>query len=613
MSQGPLPGQIIPAITGTAVSTDPGNGDGNPYGVGFVPAGFPGGGALHPGDLLVDNFNSNSGFQGTGTTIVRVDANQHVSTFFNGKKGLGLTTALGFLSRGYVVVGNFPSTDGTTATSTPGSLLILDKNGKKVFTISGSYVDGPWDMTIDDKGATADLYVSNALSGTVVRIELSVPKSGSGFVVTDHDTIASGYVHHGDPVGFVQGPTGLVYEKSTDTLLVASTGDNKVYAVSDAGTRETSGGKGSVFYQDNAHLRGPLGMIEAPNGDFIVANSDLDNADATQTSEYVEFNSKGFIGQYSVDASPGGAFGLAVKTVGEISTFAAVDDNVNTINFWNVESPGGDPTDGVPFTGENGQIIPQITGVTFNTNSPAGDTNPYGVAFVPANIAPGGFLHPGNILVSNFNSGSGLQGTGNTVMRINSAGQVSTFYKGHGLGLTTALDVLRRGYVVVGNLPSTDGSAATAKAGSLLILNDQGQLVFTLTSKKYIDGPWDMTVVDHGATATLFVSNVLSGTISRIILSVPTSGVGFHVLSETQIASGYAHRADSAAFVVGPTGLAYDPRATTSSSPPPTTTPSTSFRLPRIRPLTTAKARSSTRTTPTCAARSAWCCSPTGT
>jgi len=56
------------------VSTVPANGDGNPYGVAFVPDGFPAGGKVSPGDILVSNFNSNSGLQGTGTTIVAVPA-----------------------------------------------------------------------------------------------------------------------------------------------------------------------------------------------------------------------------------------------------------------------------------------------------------------------------------------------------------------------------------------------------------------------------------------------------------------------------------------------------------------------------------------------------------
>src|ERR1700746_3703555 len=54
------------------VSTVPANGDGNPYGVAFVPPGFPAGGMINPGDILVSNFNASSGLQGTGTTIVDV-------------------------------------------------------------------------------------------------------------------------------------------------------------------------------------------------------------------------------------------------------------------------------------------------------------------------------------------------------------------------------------------------------------------------------------------------------------------------------------------------------------------------------------------------------------
>ena len=56
------------------VSTVASNGDQNPYGVAFVPHGFPAGGPLSPGDILVSNFNNagtspTGNIQGTGTTI----------------------------------------------------------------------------------------------------------------------------------------------------------------------------------------------------------------------------------------------------------------------------------------------------------------------------------------------------------------------------------------------------------------------------------------------------------------------------------------------------------------------------------------------------------------
>jgi len=59
---------------------------------------------------------------------------------------------------------------------------------------------------------------------------------------------------------------------------------------------------------------------------------------------------------------------------------------------------------------------------------------------------------------------------------------------------------------------------------------------------------------DH---AKVFVSNVLNGTVVRIDLSLPDSKT-ITVNAITQIASGYKHRTDPNALVVGPTGLFYD-------------------------------------------------------
>ena len=68
-----------------------------------------------------------------------------------------------------------------------------------------------------------------------------------------------------------------------------------------------------MVYQDDAHLRGPLGLVLAPNGDLITANGDAVNPDPTQTSELVEFTPEGkFVGQFSIDPTAGAAFGLAV-------------------------------------------------------------------------------------------------------------------------------------------------------------------------------------------------------------------------------------------------------------------------------------------------------------
>jgi hypothetical protein len=321
-----------------AVSTVPANGDVNPYGVAFVPLGFPAGGAINPGDILVSNFNNNMNLQGTGTTIVTVPTNAPVGLFFQGTAPLGLTTALNILRAGFVLVGNFPSSDGMCGTAQPGSVLVIDKNGTQVGSISGPSINGPWDSALFDQGSKAKVFVANALSGTIVRLDLLVDSTG----VTVHSTtqIASGYLHNCDAVTFVDAPTGLVYDPEDDVLYVASTADNAVYAVSDAGGRNHDGGAGKVIYKDPAHLHGALGMTMAPNGHLLVTNNDAINVDPKQPSEIVEFTDEGkFVKEISVDPATGGAFGLSVETRGDIARLAAVDDNTNLFLIWTLRLP----------------------------------------------------------------------------------------------------------------------------------------------------------------------------------------------------------------------------------------------------------------------------------
>ncbi len=332
-------GEILPNLPATptfSANTVPANGDVNPYGVAFVPEGFPGGGPLHPGDIVVSNFNANSNLQGTGTTIVSISPTGKQTLFFQGPKGLGLSTALGVLKDGFVVVGSVPTRDGTFHTVQQGSLLILDRFGFTVANLSnGALLDGPWDLAVNDQGNTAQVFVSDVLSGTVTRIDLRV--TPFSVTVTGATQIASGFLHRGDPVALVIGPTGLAFNKSQDVLYVASTGDNAIYAIPHASTRTTDAGTGSLVYQDPKHLHGPLGLIQAPNGDLLTTNGDAINPDPKHQSEIVEFTPDGhFIAQRSVDPVAGAAFGLALGTFNNQTRFAAVDDNFNVLDVWNV-------------------------------------------------------------------------------------------------------------------------------------------------------------------------------------------------------------------------------------------------------------------------------------
>ena len=322
------------------VSTVPSNEDLNPYGVAVVPDGFPRSGVLNPGDILVSSFNNGNNLQGTGSTIVQIQPNGGASTFFRGFNTpigqLGLTTALGVLREGFVLVGNLPTPDGTCAAiNAPGSLLVIDRNGRQIDSlVNPTLLNGPWDLTVHDEGSLATVFVSNVLSGTVVRLILRV--SHGGIQVQSATQIASGYVHRCDPAALVVGPTGLAYDAARDVLYVASTGDNEIFAIANAGTTDTDSGMGTLVYQDNTHLHGPLHLVLAPNGNLLASQGDAVNADAAQPSEIVEFTkTRQFVAQFSVDSSgQGGAFGFALKAVDTDFRLAAVDDVNNTLEIW---------------------------------------------------------------------------------------------------------------------------------------------------------------------------------------------------------------------------------------------------------------------------------------
>jgi len=318
-----------------SVSTVPTNGDVNPYGVAFIQNNFlAGNGPLQHGDILVSNFNNKNNLQGTGTTIVRIPAAGAPSLFFQGTAPLGLSTGLGTLQYGFVLVANLPTLDGTSATAARGSLLVINNQGKLIQTFTSTQINGPWDMTVADNGDRASVYIANALDGTISRIDFAVTLSG--LTKLDHYTIASGFRHQPDPAALFDAPTGLVYDRNDDRLFIASTLDNAVFVVHQASKRTTSDGPGDIVYTDNTQLHGALAMAEAPNGHLLVTNNDVINADPNQPSEIVEFTKQGeFVKEIPVDPNLGGSFGLAVnKESDNTAILAAVDDNTASITIW---------------------------------------------------------------------------------------------------------------------------------------------------------------------------------------------------------------------------------------------------------------------------------------
>jgi hypothetical protein len=333
-SSSPLPLQV---------STVPSNGDTTPYGLAFVPLGFPHNGTISTGELLVSNFNSSS-TAGQGTTIITVNPNTGQSgLFFQGTSPIGFTNALTIAKEGLVFAGSLPTSSGTPE---PGPLDVFDRNGNLLTQVGSSdLVDGPWGMALNDRGSTAQLFVSNIFdttgnfAGSITRLDLLL--SPSGITVLDAITIASGYTSAPDAAGTVVGPAGLAYDSRNDILYVAAEGDNAIYKLKGAGHATSDLGKGQVIYDDQTVLHGPLGLIFAPGGNLITANADPTHfpPSATDPSEIIEITPGGtFVRKFSIDPNAGSAFAVDISdNDSHVSQqFVYVDDFVSNCTIWNL-------------------------------------------------------------------------------------------------------------------------------------------------------------------------------------------------------------------------------------------------------------------------------------
>ena len=212
-----------------------------------------------------------------------------------------------------------------------------------------------------------------------------------------------------------------------------------------------------------------------------------------------------------------------------------------------------------------------------------GDVNPYAVVVAPVTA---GKIQKDDVLVDNFNNISNLQGTGTTIVDYNPTTKQTTLFAQipqklaqcpGGVGLSTAMTMLKSGWIIVGSTPSTDGTTKTKGDGCLLVLDADGKLVATWSGPT-INAPWgNMAVKDEGDHATLFVSMagfglqgpevldpatkypmiVRKATVLRLEVRIP-EGKPPELVSQTVVADGFAQRADRDNFLFGPTGEALD-------------------------------------------------------
>jgi hypothetical protein len=279
-------------------STIPANGDVNPYGVAVVPASE---GRLAAGDILVSNFNDKANVQGTGSTLVQVSPGGKTSVFANisalpaGQAcpgGVGLTTALGILPGGWVVVGSLPTSHGGVlpGLDPAGCLIVLNDQGTVKETITNKDIVGPWDLAVKSTAASAEVFVSNALGGntsvqsgvpvtgncTVVRLDLALSPA-SPPKLTSSTVIGTDFPWRANKAALVLAPTGLALG-ANGTLYADDTLTNSVSAIPQALTRTSAITAVAGSLSTGGALDAPLGMTLAPNGDLVVVNGNNGNA-----------------------------------------------------------------------------------------------------------------------------------------------------------------------------------------------------------------------------------------------------------------------------------------------------------------------------------------------
>src|SRR5471030_2007423 len=114
-----------------------------------------------------------------------------------------------------------------------------------------------------------------------------------------------------------------------------------------------------------------------------------------------------------------------------------------------------------------------------------GDQNPYAIVVAPVSA---GSVQKDDVLVTNFNNDGNLQGLGTTIVDYNpTTKKLSTFDAlprtlagcPGGVGLTTAMTMLKTGWVIVGSAPSADGTTKTKGPGCVLVFSSEGKHVAT--------------------------------------------------------------------------------------------------------------------------------------
>lgn len=335
---------IKPTTIGSTV--DPGNGDGNPYGLAIAPVAA---GPIKAGDLVVCNFNNKppANVQGAGTTIVGLAPTAGAAPYHIAQDAnlLGCN-ALATLADGTIAAAAF------NANQVP----LVSASGAVTTPFAADGLTSPWGLTYvaASGGKPAALYVSE-LSGAIDRIELN------GDAQTSFTTIATGFCGSGSP-GSIFAPAGLTYDPSIDTLYIVDTSSNSVVAFANVSAIGANGvtvngqcntvaapptpaptfsgssaGSARVVAHGGAFIS-PISAALLADGDLIVTNGDVNIGTGQMANLAVEVSPVlpgGFVGdpvQLDTSGTPGALFGIVATTDNQGHQIIYFnDDNTNTV------------------------------------------------------------------------------------------------------------------------------------------------------------------------------------------------------------------------------------------------------------------------------------------
>ncbi|MBV8371934.1 MAG: hypothetical protein JOY69_01620 [Candidatus Eremiobacteraeota bacterium] len=310
-------------VIGSAV--DPLTGAQNPYGLAIAPVTN---GVFTAGDLVICNFNSKFNTQGSGKSLVVLhpvpgSTPAHVT---QNQKLLGCD-ALALA----------PDDSVWAAAMVGNDDAVYSPSGKLVASLTGKPFGQPWGQVyVNSPSGTPAIYESNAHTGTIVRINLGASPT--------FDVIGSQFPRNRAVPGNALAPSGLVYDRSIDTLYFADGQNDTVVAFKNVSSIPNGGvvahnrgmtfsgpsaGDASIVYA-GAPLNGPISMALLYNGNLVVGNT----LDPAGTNLLIELSPAGqVLDTVNVDTGPGGAL-FGIVATGTSSSDAKVyfnDDNQNNV------------------------------------------------------------------------------------------------------------------------------------------------------------------------------------------------------------------------------------------------------------------------------------------